>query len=215
MSLPLLSVAETSECALMSFIKIAITSPESPDDATADREICIIRDLLLQHEVDIVHLRKPDSPHYLRYIAGRLSALCCGDLRGRLTVHDFFDIAQEYGLGGVHLNSNHPVPPCGWLGRVSRSLHSVDELTLIEEEMTSGSQSYGYVTLSPIYDSISKAGYRSNFDIQLLSPLLKKSHTPVIALGGVTPDKFQELMDAGFAGAAMLGYYFGKKLTMS
>lgn len=199
----------------MSFLKIAITSPEPSDDASAEREIRVILDLLFRNEVDIVHLRKPSSPQYLRSISRRLSTMCGDDLRSRLAVHDFFDIAQEFGFGGVHLNSKHPVPPRGWLGRVSRSLHSVDELQQIEEEMTSGSQRYGYVTLSPIYDSISKAGYRSNFDIQLLSPLLKKSHTPVIALGGVTPDKFQELMDAGFAGAAMLGYYFGKKLTMS
>lgn len=199
----------------MSFLKIAITSPEPSDDASAEREIRVILDLLFRNEVDIVHLRKPSSPQYLRSISRRLSTMCGDDLRSRLAVHDFFDIAQEFGFGGVHLNSKHPVPPRGWLGRVSRSLHSVDELQQIEEEMTSGNQRYGYVTLSPIYDSISKAGYRSNFDIQLLSPLLKKSHTPVIALGGVIPDKFQELMDAGFAGAAMLGYYFGKKLTMS
>lgn len=199
----------------MSFLKIAITSPEPSDDASAEREIRVILDLLFRNEVDIVHLRKPSSPQYLRSISRRLSTMCGDDLRSRLAVHDFFDIAQEFGFGGVHLNSKHPVPPRGWLGRVSRSLHSVDELQQIEEEMTSGNQRYGYVTLSPIYDSISKAGYSSNFDIQLLSPLLKKSHTPVIALGGVTPDKFQELMDAGFAGAAMLGYYFGKKLTMS
>jgi thiamine-phosphate pyrophosphorylase len=63
-----------------------------------------------------------------------------------------------------------------------------------------------YVTLSPIYNSISKPGYNSSFDLfdaQLLSALKRQK---VIALGGVTPDKFQQLHDAGFAGAALLGY---------
>lgn len=199
----------------MSFLRIAITSPEPLDDENAAREIDIILKLLKEKEVDIVHLRKPSSPDYLRYLSHRLSILCDGDLRSRLAVHDFFDVAEDYGLGGIHLNSNHPVPPRGWQGRVSRSLHSVDEMHLIEDEISSGRQRYDYITLSPIYDSISKAGYHSNFDINLLTPLLAKSLVPVIALGGVTPEKFPELKEAGFAGAAMLGYYFGKKLNMS
>lgn len=199
----------------MSFLKIAITLPEPLDDESAEREIRVICDLLCRNEVDIVHLRKPSSPQYLRSIGRRLSTMYSGNLRSRLAVHDFFDIAQEFGFGGVHLNSKHPVPPRGWQGRVSRSLHFVDELQLIDSALSSAGHLYDYVTLSPIYDSISKAGYRSNFDIDLLAPLLAKSNIPVIALGGVTPEKFQELKDAGFAGAAMLGYYFGKKLTMS
>ena len=54
-----------------------------------------------------------------------------------------------------------------------------------------------------MYDSISKQGYASGFNLDELKGRLVGRN--VIALGGVTPDKFLELQVAGFVGAAMLG----------
>ena len=111
-------------------------------------------------------------------------------------------IPQEYGIGGIHLNRRNSTPPEGYCGRLSRSLHSIDELTEADGN--------DYCTLSPIYDSISKAGYRSNFSADALRQALtdRRIKVPVIALGGVTPEKLGELQQLGFAGAAFLGYLF-------
>lgn len=60
--------------------------------------------------------------------------------------------------------------------------------------------------LSPIYGSISKPGYEAAFpDADALASALAGARYPVLALGGVTPDKFEELRELGFAGAALLG----------
>ena len=64
-----------------------------------------------------------------------------------------------------------------------------------------------YVFLSPIFDSISKQGYRSAFD----DATLKKASAEgiigqkVVALGGVTRERVALLEKYGFGGAAMLG----------
>ena len=79
---------------------------------------------------------------------------------------------------------------------MTKSCHSLDEISLAE--------GYDYVTLSPIYDSISKAGYKAKFDIDSLRPVI--AGRKVIALGGVTPEKFGELAEKGFSGASLLGY---------
>lgn len=72
-----------------------------------------------------------------------------------------------------------------------------------------------YVFLSPIFPSISKAGYGGTGaaaafpDADRLASALAGSRYPVLALGGVTPERFPELAELGFAGAALLGGIWG------
>lgn len=157
-------------------------------------------EMLIDSGFDFVHVRKPDAdePGLRAYLES------IGEpYRAQLTLHDRHELAEDYGVGGIHLNRRNPEPPSGYPGRVSRSLHSIDELndTIIGND---------YCTLSPIYDSISKAGYRSHFSADTLHNALSDKHlrVPIIALGGVTPDQIDELRQLGFSGAAFLGYLF-------
>lgn len=64
-----------------------------------------------------------------------------------------------------------------------------------------------YCFLSPIFDSISKSGYRAAFDCSTLAAALATTLAArkVIALGGVTAGHLPELAGLGFKGAAFLG----------
>lgn len=96
---------------------------------------------ILDAGFDYVHLRHPaaslaevkavieDIPHRLRR---------------RLRLHGHFGLVHEFNLGGLHLNRRCPSPPCGYQGPVSRSCHSVAEVTEVAGECD-------YVTLSPIF----------------------------------------------------------------
>ena len=57
-----------------------------------------------------------------------------------------------------------------------------------------------YVTLSPVFDSVSKPGYRGAFDAAAIE---LPAGVRVLALGGVTPDNVGRL--DRFAGYAVLG----------
>ena len=80
--------------------------------------------------------------------------------------------------------------------------HSLKELEDYKEK-------YEYAFLSPIFDSISKVGYKSNFDLQELKrkfPLLSgEGQGGVIALGGIDESKIETCRQLGFAGVAVLG----------
>ncbi len=171
------------------FIVIAITSPDTiPNEA--DRICGILRN----GDADIVHIRKPDwTEQQTRELLEKIPS----EFYSRIKIHDHFQLLSQFDLAGVHLNSRNPVAPEN-ARSVSRSLHEIEQLPL--------SKHYDYVTLSPIYDSISKSGYRSRFSLPELKPFL--TGRKVIALGGVTPEKFPELRDAGFSGAAMLGHFW-------
>lgn len=171
------------------FIVIAITSPYSIPD-----EVVRISRILYSGQADIVHIRKPrwEEEEVRRLIEGIPE-----DLHPRLKLHDHFSLLQRFRLAGVHLNSRNSKPPEIAIS-VSRSLHEIEQLP--------HSRHYDYVTLSPIYDSISKEGYRSHFSMEELKPYLKEYR--VVALGGVTPEKIPELKESGFIGAAMLGHFW-------
>jgi hydroxymethylpyrimidine kinase/phosphomethylpyrimidine kinase len=64
-----------------------------------------------------------------------------------------------------------------------------------------------YVTLSPIFDSISKAGYRSAFTREEIAEAARKGiiDEKVMALGGVTFNKMKEVTAMGFGGGMILG----------
>ena len=152
---------------------------------------------LFAHGVDIVHLRKPGAT--ADDCARLLDGLSADDRR-RIVIHDFFELAQPYGLRGIHLNARRSTVPDGWQGHVSRSCHSLDEVKRYKDACS-------YVFLSPIFDSVSKQGYASAFDDETLKQASRDGiiGNKVVALGGVTPDKINYLRQLNFGGAAMLG----------
>ena len=168
------------------FLKIVVTLPEF-----IDNEGKIIEGLL-EGFADYVHIRKPGcSQDQLEILINDISPI----YRKRLKLHDHFSLAEKYKLGGVQLNSRNPV--CDFKNlKLSCSCHSIADIECNYKDME-------YVTLSPIYDSISKGGYQSKFDINKIKRNITNKN--VIAMGGVTPEKFPELKNAGFKGAAMLG----------
>lgn len=172
-------------------LQIAITQPYA-----IDGEDAIIRHLLA-NGFDIVHLRKPDADvAYCRELLGRLSLI----ERRRIVAHDYYSLYEEYALRGIHLNHNISSYPANYRGTRTRSCHSFEEVVRYKEECD-------YLFLSPIFDSISKRGYRSNFSHDELLNASNKGiiDNKVIALGGVTPDKINYLSSLHFGGIAMMG----------
>src|ERR1700746_3780497 len=69
------------------------------------------------------------------------------------------------------------------------------------EEMEKNNKKYEYAFLSPVFDSISKEGYKSKFDLnELKSSLLFRKETKgeVYALGGIDEDKIEIINELGF-----------------
>lgn len=164
-----------------------------------------------------VHVRKPEAD--AESIARLLEEFpqC---YRSRLSMHDRHELAARFGVGGVHLNSRNPSVPDGFGGMVSRSCHSIAELSQY-------SSVCDYMFLSPVFDSISKSGYTSRFSLEEIRRRIVAGSDVatarmdvmssdgdcrpvdwerVFALGGVCPDNVRLLEDVGFGGAAVLGY---------
>lgn len=174
------------------FIVIAITRTDFYSG-----EACAINNLMEYGKIDFLHIRKPDSTKL--EMEKLLKEIDCRFYH-RIKLHDHFVLASKFNLGGININGRNRIPDEKY-NSISKSLHSLDELENISE--------YDYVLLSPIFDSISKEGYKGKFDLDEIKSKIKGKK--VIALGGITPEKFPILKEAGFVGGAMLGYFFPKE----
>lgn len=181
----------------MDFRLAIITLPEFFSGETD----CIAR--LSEAGAEYLHLRKPGcSETQMRDLIERIPPR----YRRRLIVHRHFGLAKEYGLKGIHLSSSHENIPEGFEGMtIGRSCHTVEEASRFGKICD-------YVFLSPIFDSISKQGYRSAFSLEKLSVAFRDGSLGknVMALGGIDDTNIVKVAETGFAGAALLGYIWGK-----
>lgn len=190
-----------------SFLAIGITTPRNY--ISPDEEAAVIVRYLQSGAIDFFHIRKNETPR--EYVESLIECIP-QEHHHRLTLHSHFDIFSKFNFGGLHLKGNSTElalprklnPDL----RLSRSCHSLEEIKVSEHATPQGSP--GYFFLSPIYDSISKEGYRSNFSLDNNLKVLNESHR-VVALGGIKPDFFANLFDVKFAGAALLGYLWSPK----
>lgn len=154
---------------------------------------------LLELGSGIVHLRKPNL---------QAEELAClmehipKKYHSRIILHYHFELSKKFAFGGLHFNRNniHQREYLQGDYKIGYSAHSVQEIASLEK--------VDYCFLSPVFDSISKQGYKSNFEpLELKSQLLKlKTDIQVVALGGITPANIPLIQKTGFDGAAVLGY---------
>lgn len=152
---------------------------------------------LLHSSVDLIHIRKPESK---AEEVEKLIMSIPSEYYPRLVLHDHHDLAMKYHLHGVHLNGRNPQPPQGWEGSVSKSCHSLEEVKEWKEKCD-------YVSLSPIFDSISKQGYHAAFSPTEIEEASRQGiiDKKVLALGGVTFNKIDDVLRMGFGGGMILG----------
>lgn len=164
---------------------------------------------LMEEGLEILHLRKPEGKEEeLRQLLKQIPNC----YHNRIVLHDAFNLAKEFPVRGIHLNSRNGEIPDYFTGSISRSCHNLEEVknSLNEKNL------YHYVFLSPIFDSISKEGYSSGFPINTLVKAKEKGilTSKVFALGGIDPTNITQIKTLGFGGAAVLGFLWGKYPTL-
>lgn len=170
---------------------IAVSSPRF-----LEKESEAIR-CLFDAGLQTFHLRKPDAGsdsirHLLDMIPGKYHSC--------IVLHDAFSLTAAYPVKGIHLNKRNQIVPEGFSGSISRSCHSIEEVQTCVNQ-------YDYVFLSPIFDSISKEGYRSRFSETDLFDAAQTGiiNRKVIALGGIDEYSLSRIVPFGFGGVAVLG----------
>lgn len=158
--------------------------------------------------LETFHIRKPKmSTEDMRSFIEKIHS----KYYPRIVIHSHHELAYKYHLKGIHLSNKHLKDNFleAWLRmkylkfkrpdiQISTSFHDLGT-------MLKSTTNYSYVFLSPIFDSISKVGYKNRFNAESLLSAIKKSEYKIFALGGVDEQYVQQVQDMGFYGCACLG----------
>jgi thiamine-phosphate pyrophosphorylase len=162
----------------------------------------------LQGGVKAVQLREKDLDiRDLLDLAYRIRTLT-SEYGAKLFINDRVDIALVTGADGVHLGRNG-MPPSAAKGLskgdliVGVSTHSFDEAVAAEKEGAD------FITFGPVYETPSKLKYGKPLGLGPLKEVCGKVSVPVFAIGGINPEKVNEVLDCGAAGAAVISAILG------
>jgi thiamine-phosphate pyrophosphorylase len=128
--------------------------------------------------------------------------------RARILVNDRLDVALAAHAGGVHLGENSFSPQEA--RRLVKSLrreknfligvscHSLDAAKMAER---GGAD---YLFFGPVFATPSKAVYGTPQGLERLAEVCRAVSIPVLAIGGITLEKFSACLSAGAAGIAAI-----------
>lgn len=156
---------------------------------------------LFEEGMPLFHLRKPDASE--KEFEKALNSIC-PVYRDKISIHQYHHLAEDYGIGRLHFSAEQRKSGKLVDGRTMESsvmLHSTSIHSAME--YLDLPPLFSYTFLSPVYDSISKPGYKAK---QHETGLLKGNRvTKVIGLGGITAENCQQVFLNGFDGVGVSG----------
>lgn len=181
----------------MAYSPIIITPP-----SFVDGELKALEALMLAGNSRL-HVRKHDATdEELHEFMSGLSSFV--DMK-RVTVHHNHSLFTSFNCGGFHCRDIKNYNKAeGTL--LSTPVHSTFDIKTIKNS------DVDYVLLSPVFNSISKQGYVSTFDRDMLTDFLYENRFPfkIIALGGISYQNISETKAMGFDSVALLGSLWGE-----
>ncbi|MBI4887122.1 MAG: thiamine phosphate synthase [Acidobacteria bacterium] len=156
--------------------------------------------------VHLVQIRRPGLEG--RTLAGlvREAVRAVAGTRTRVLVNERVDVALASGAHGVHLRADgvpaarvRAAAPPGFL--IGRSVHAPDEAERVARQ-----GGLDYLTFGTVFSTPSKAGGAAA-GVEALASACLRVPLPVLAIGGMTPDRLGEVGRAGAAGFAAIALF--------
>jgi len=159
--------------------------------------------------LEVLHLRKPRAkPQEMRSFLRHFSEA----QTKRMMLHQAWEWAREIPVRGLHLKSE------AQFGAKSEAILSQLRSIRLEQpqlmismalhdpkKAVAWSKEVDYGILSPIWPSLSKPGYKNDWDLDKLKDQVRECPIPLYALGGVTVARVAQAQKMNFIGVASLG----------
>lgn len=179
----------------------------APDARTPAAELAALErwlDEALDADLDLIQLRERDLDARALVRLARDLVERRGARPVRLLVNDRADVALAANADGVHLRADGPaVPDVRALSRtrwvVGRSVHTLDE---IRAHATAD-----YLLFGTVFPGGSKGDAARTQGLDALKRAAAASTVPLLAIGGITPERSAAVVAAGAAGVAAIGAF--------
>lgn len=155
-------------------------------------------------EVDFIHIReRSKTASELVDLVKRL--FLEGVPKEKLIINDRVDVALLTNIHRVHL-PGHSFSPKEARQKFPH-LHAGVSVHSIEEAKAAEKNGAEYVMFGHVYDTTCKPGLQAR-GVQLVKELTSALSIPVVAIGGLTPDRIPELKHANVKGIAVMSGIF-------
>ncbi|GLF90919.1 thiazole tautomerase [Bacillus safensis] len=155
-------------------------------------------------EVEFIHIRER-SKTASELVALVKNLLLEGVPKEKLVINDRVDVALLTNIHRVHL-PGHSFSPKE-LRKKFPHLHAGVSVHSIEEAKAAEKNGAEYVMFGHVYDTSCKPGLKAR-GVQLLKELTSALSIPVVAIGGLTPDRVSEMKHANVRGIAVMSGIF-------
>lgn len=155
---------------------------------------------LFDEGLEIFHLRKPSAA---TSAIKQLLAKIKEEYMHKIALHSHHQLANYFWLKHLHYTEKHrksssetewqALKDSGY--RLSTSIHKLEEVGKL-------SDCFDYAFFGPVFDSISKKGYKAS---GLEHVTISKQHPKLIAIGGLDEGNCRKALQMGFDGVALLG----------
>ena len=179
----------------------------APDAPTLHAELAALERWLgeaLDADLDVIQIRERDLDARTLVELVRRVVARRGARRARILVNDRADVALAAGADGVHLRADGPPVPdvralsdTAWI--VGRSVHTLDE---IQTHATAD-----YLLFGTVFAGGSKGDAALAQGLDALTRATKASAVPILAIGGMTPERSAAVIARGAAGVAAIGVF--------
>jgi thiamine-phosphate pyrophosphorylase len=155
-----------------------------------------------------VQIREKDLPARDLAEACRHILVALPPARCLFVVNDRVDVALAVGAGGVQRTSTS-LTVRDIKGIVKNDLLIGASVHSLEESIEAEDAGADWLTFGPVYDTPSKRAYGPPQGLAALMRVTRAVRIPVVAIGGVTPERVAEVRAAGAHGVAAISAILG------
>ena len=154
----------------------------------------------------MIQIRERDLSTLDQYSLTRQAVEISSRSGGVVLVNDRADIAAACPGAGVHLTTRSMSVATvrqrfGERMLIGASTHSRAEAERAEQEGAD------FVVFGPVYETASKKEYGLPVGLDALASVTRNAGIPVLAIGGIDPSRFQEVLDRGASGIAGISLF--------
>jgi thiamine-phosphate pyrophosphorylase len=149
-----------------------------------------------------VQLREKDLAGRALYARAERLVERCRAAGVKLLVNERADVALAAGADGVHL------PETGLPVAAARGIVGPDRLvgcSVHAASLLAARSGADFVLFGPVYDTPAKRAFGAPQGIARLAEVARASRVPVLAVGGITPERVPDVLRAGATGVAVIG----------
>jgi thiamine-phosphate pyrophosphorylase len=163
--------------------------------------------------VDLIQIRERDLDARTLTSLVKQGVAAAKGTSTRIIVNDRLDVALSSGAHGVHLRSDsieaarvREQSPPGFI--VGRSIHGVEEAVAAER-----SRGLDYLILGTLFPTASKDPSHPATTMTALAAACALVSIPVLAIGGITAARTEDIVKTGAAGIAAIGFFLPDPAT--